>query len=176
MCIAVDQHRAGAASALAATEFGRHVADEITQRGQQIAAAIDEDRDIAAVMAELQGSLGHRYSFGPSYSCYASSYSWPVSSRRRWTPTTSRRYQALASESSIGEVPSDAAATAAAMLAASSARPSSARSAAFALTAVPAIAPSAVRAPLTRPPVNGSYAASVKTEPPLALLPANYGY
>src|SRR3984893_18722035 len=118
MCIAVDQHRAGAASALAATEFGRHVADEITERGQQIAAAIDEDRDMGVVMAELQGSLGHRYSLAPSYSCYASSYSWPVSSRRRWTPTTSRRYQALASESTIGEVPPEADATAAAMRAA----------------------------------------------------------
>src|SRR6202043_2392054 len=172
MCIAVDQHRAAAASALAATEFGRHVADEITQRGQQIAAAIDEDRDIAAVMAELQGSLGHRYSLGPSYSCYASSYCWPVSSRRRWTPTTSRRYQALASESSIGEVPSDAAATAAAMLAASSARPSSARSAVLARTAVAAIAPSAMRAPLMRPPLDGSCAASVTTEAPFGLMRA----
>ena len=60
--IAVDQYRAGAASALAAAEFGRQIADEIPQGGQQIAAAIDEDGDVAAVMAELQGGLGHRLS------------------------------------------------------------------------------------------------------------------
>jgi hypothetical protein len=42
---------------------------------------------------------------------YGLSYSCPVSRRRRWTPITSRRYQALANESLAGEVPSVAAAT-----------------------------------------------------------------
>src|SRR3984893_16648709 len=60
MRVAVDQHRAGATSALAATELGSHVADEIAQRRQQIDAAINEDRDIAAVMTKLQGGFGHR--------------------------------------------------------------------------------------------------------------------
>src|SRR5882724_9099271 len=72
-------------------------------------------------------------------------YTWPVSRRRRWTPTTSRRYQALASESLTGEVPSVAAATEAATLAASRTRPSSARSAALARTGAAAIAPSTMR-------------------------------
>jgi len=60
--IAVDQHCAGAASALAAAEFGGHVADQIAQGGQQIDAAIDEDGDLAAVMTKLQGGLGHGFS------------------------------------------------------------------------------------------------------------------
>src|SRR6266487_1661777 len=97
--IAVDQHRAGAASALAATELGSHVADGIAQDGQQIGAAIDEHGDIAAIVTKLQGGLGHGLS-------YTWPETWPVSRRRRWTPTTSRRYQALASESLTGEVPS----------------------------------------------------------------------
>src|ERR1700732_4333593 len=163
--IAVDQHRAGAASALAATEFGGHVADQFAQGDQQIDAAIDEDRDVAAVVTKLQGGLGHRC-------VLALSYCWPLSRRRRWTPTTSRRYQALASESSAGEVPSVTAATAAPILAASSARPSIARSAALARTGVAAIAPYAIRAPKTRPPLIGRCAASVTTAPPFGLMRA----
>src|SRR6266581_7664220 len=161
--IAVDQHRAGTASALAATELGSHVADGIAQGGQKIGAAIDEHGDIAAIVTKLQGGLGHGLS-------YTWPETWPVSRRRRWTPTTSRRYQALASESLTGEVPSVAAATAAETLAASSTRPSSARSAALARTGAAAIAPSAMRAPITRPPLVGRCAASVTTEPPFGLM------
>src|SRR5260370_24660308 len=60
--MAVDEHRTGAASALAATEFGRHVADEIAQGGKQIGAAIDEDGDVAAIVTKLQGGFGHKLS------------------------------------------------------------------------------------------------------------------
>ena len=70
MGLAVDQHRAGATSALAATEFWRHIADLIAQDGEQIGAAIDKDRDIAVVVTKLQGGLGHGLSlsafYGPS--------------------------------------------------------------------------------------------------------------
>src|SRR5260370_29719029 len=169
MRIAVDQHRTGAASALAATELGSHIADELAQGGKQINAAIDEDRSVATIVTKLQGGLGHRF-------CLALAYCWPVSRRRRCTPTTSRRYQALASESSTGEVPSVTAATAAAILAASSARPSIARSAALARTGVAAIAPSAMRAPTVRPPLIGRCAASVTTAPPFGLTRAILRY
>src|ERR1700688_3012376 len=163
--IAVDQHRAGATSTLAASGFGGHVADQFSQGGHQIDGAVDEDGDGAAVMTKLQGGLGHR--------CFlALPYCWPLSRRRRWTPTTSRRYQALASESSVGDVPSVTAATAASIFAASSARPSRARSAPLARTAVAAIAPSAMRTPMARPPLDGTCAASVTTEPPFGLMRA----
>src|ERR1700688_3133154 len=165
MRVAIDQHRTGAASALAATELGSYIADEFAQGDEQINAAIDEDRGVAAVVTKLQRGLGHGFFLAPSY-C------WPVSRRRRCTPTTSRRYQALASESSTGEVPSVTAATAAAMLAASSVRPSSARSAALARTGVTAIAPSAMRTPTARPPLDATCAASVTTEPPFGLMRA----
>ena len=59
MQLAVDQHTAGATAALAAAEFRRHIADQFAQSDQQIGAAIDEDRDVAAVMTKLQGGLGH---------------------------------------------------------------------------------------------------------------------
>ena len=63
MEFAVDQHAAGAAAALAAAEFRRHVADQFAQRDQQIGAAVDEDRDVAAVVTKLQGGLGHDRSY-----------------------------------------------------------------------------------------------------------------
>src|ERR1700733_5548124 len=103
---------------------------------------------------------------------YRLSYSWPVSRRRRWTPRTSRRYQALANESLAGDVPSVAAATAAVTLAVSSARPSIARSAALARTGIAAIAPYAMRAPTPRPPLDGTRAASVTSDPPFGLIRA----
>jgi hypothetical protein len=59
MQFAVDQHAAGAAAALAAAEFGRHVTDQLAQRDEEIGAAIDEDRDVAAIVTKLQGGLGH---------------------------------------------------------------------------------------------------------------------
>src|SRR5258706_4306183 len=133
MRLAVDQHGAGAAAALAATEFGRVVADAVAQRREQAGAAFDEDRDLAVVVFELQSSLGH--------DSYLPQASWPSSKRRRCTPTTSRRYQALAMASVAGEVPSAAAAIAAAIPDSSSIRPSSARSADFARIAVGAMAP-----------------------------------
>src|ERR1700744_6326376 len=104
MRFAVDQHRAGAASTLPAPELGRHVADQIAQGREQIGAAIDKHRDIAVVVTKLQGGLGHELSLSAflNWPCY----SWPVSRRRRWTPITSRRYQALAKESLAGDVPS----------------------------------------------------------------------
>src|SRR6266481_4802460 len=165
MRIAVDQHGAGPASALAATEFGSQIAQQLAQDGQQIDAAVDKDGGVASVVTKLQRGLGHEISL-------RFPYGWPESRWRRWTPTTSRRYQALASESSTGEVPSVTAATAAATLAASSACPSRARSAALARTAVAAIDPSAMRAPTTRPPLDGTCAASVTTEPPFGLMRA----
>ncbi len=64
MGLAVDQYRTGAAAALAAAEFGRHIADLIAQGGEQIGAAIDEDGDVAAVVTKLQRGLGHRFSLG----------------------------------------------------------------------------------------------------------------
>src|SRR5216684_4876055 len=165
MRIAVDQHRAGAASALAATEFGSYVAQQLAQDGQQIDAAVDKNGGVASVVTKLQRGLGHEISL-------RFPYGWPLSRRRRWTPTTSRRYQALASESSLGDVPSVTAATAASMFAASSARPSRARSAPLARTAVTAIAPSAMRTPMARPPLDATCAASVTTEPPFGLMRA----
>src|SRR5258708_9451492 len=59
MKLAVDQDRAGAAAALAAAELRRHVADRLAQRHEEVDATIHEDRDVAAVVAELQGCLGH---------------------------------------------------------------------------------------------------------------------
>ncbi|MET4770344.1 hypothetical protein ABIA28_002558 [Bradyrhizobium elkanii] len=56
---AVDQHAAGTAAALAAAELGRHVADQLAQRDQKVGAAVNEDRDVTAVMLKLNGSLGH---------------------------------------------------------------------------------------------------------------------
>src|SRR5271169_1589800 len=44
---ATKQHRAGAASALAATEFDRDVPNALPQRVEQIAAGVDEDGDLA---------------------------------------------------------------------------------------------------------------------------------
>ena len=61
MRLAVDRDRARAASSLAAAEFRGHVADEVAQGGKQIDASIDEDGDVAAVMAKLQGGLGHEF-------------------------------------------------------------------------------------------------------------------
>src|ERR1044072_8610619 len=110
MEFAVDQHAAGAAAALAAAEFRRHVADGFTQRDQQIDAAVDEKCDVAAVVTKLEGGLGH------------DAYSWPDSRRRRWTPTISRRYQALPSALSAGGTPSAATAAAALISASSRAR------------------------------------------------------
>ncbi len=94
MRLAVDQHGAGAAAALAATEFRRMIADALAQRGEQTVAALDEHRDLAAVVAELQRRLGHRRS-APR----------PSNRRRRCTPATSRRYQALAIGSVAGRGP-----------------------------------------------------------------------
>ena len=54
MQFAVDQHAAGAATALAAAEFRRHVADQFAQRDQQIDAAVDEQGDVAAVVTKLE--------------------------------------------------------------------------------------------------------------------------
>src|SRR5260221_14458185 len=66
MRIAVDQHRAGAASALAATEFGSHVAQQLAQDGQQIDAAVDKDGGVASVVTKLQRGLGHEISLALS--------------------------------------------------------------------------------------------------------------
>ena len=55
MRLAVDQHGADPAGALPAAEFRRGVADAIAQRGEQVRAAIDEHRDVVAVMLELDG-------------------------------------------------------------------------------------------------------------------------
>ena len=59
MGVAVDQHRTGAASSLAAAKLGSHIADEFAQGGKQINAAIDEDRRVAAIVTKLQRGLGH---------------------------------------------------------------------------------------------------------------------
>src|ERR1700752_1008808 len=59
MQLAVDQHAACAAPPLAAAEFGCHVADQLAQSDEQIGAAIDKNRDVAAVVTKLQSSLGH---------------------------------------------------------------------------------------------------------------------
>src|SRR6202020_2273993 len=120
------------------------IADLIAQGRKQPHASVDEDRHFAAVVSKLERRLCHAYLFLQP-SC-------PSSSRRRCTPTTSRRYHALAIASFAGEVPSAAAATAAATPASSSVLPSSARSAALARMAVGAIAPEAMRGPGTRPP------------------------
>src|SRR5829696_498412 len=160
MQFAVDQHAAGAAAALAAAEFRGHVADQFAERDQEIDAAVDEQRDVAAIVTKLEGGLGHDV------------YSRPDSRRRRWTPTISRRYQALPSALSAGDMPSVAAAAAALIAASSSERPSRARSAALARICVAAIEPSAMRAPDMRPPLTGRCAASVITEPPFGLMRA----
>src|SRR6202034_3852260 len=81
------------------------IADLIAQSRKQAHASVDEDRPLAAVVSKLERRLCHAYVFLQP-SC-------PSSSRRRCTPTTSRRYQALAIASVAGEVPSAAAATAA---------------------------------------------------------------
>jgi hypothetical protein len=64
MGITIDQHRAGAASSLAATEFRRHIAQQLAQGGQQIDATVDEDGDVASVMTKLQCGLGHKLFLG----------------------------------------------------------------------------------------------------------------
>src|ERR1044072_2482288 len=112
MHLAVDQHGADAAGALAAAELRRGIADAVAQRGEQARAAVDEHRDGAAVVL----GLDRRF------------HGVPLSRRLRCTAICSRRYQALASASVGGLVPSAAAATAAAMPLSSSTRPSSARS------------------------------------------------
>src|SRR6185503_3511223 len=104
------------AGTLAAAELRRGVADAVAQRDKQARATVDEDRDVAAVMLELDRRF----------------HGVPFSRRRRCTATISRRYQALASASVGGLVPSAAAATAAATPLSSRARPSSARSTDFA--------------------------------------------
>jgi len=55
---------------------------------------------LAVVVFELQSCLGHDSDLPQA--------SWPSNKRRRCTPTTSRRYQALAMASVAGEVPSAA--------------------------------------------------------------------
>src|SRR4051794_36259341 len=124
MGLAVNQDGASAAATLATTKLRRVIADTLAQRCEQAVAPIDEHRDLAAVVAELQWGLRH---------CQAPT---PSSRRRKCTPATSRRYHALAIGSVAGEVPSAAAATAAAMPVSSRLRPSSARSAALARIAV----------------------------------------
>src|SRR5262245_63116768 len=63
---AVDEHGADAAGALPAAVFRRGVADALAQRSEQIGAAVDEDCDVAAVVAELDRDLGHsRPPFSP---------------------------------------------------------------------------------------------------------------
>ena len=57
--LAVDQHGAHAAGALAATELGRHVADAAAQRVEQVLPAVDEHRLVGTVEAELHRCLGH---------------------------------------------------------------------------------------------------------------------
>src|SRR6202035_144683 len=127
------------------------IPDLVTQSRKEVHASIDKDRHLAAIVSKLYRRLCHAYVFLQP-SC-------PSSSRRRCTPTTSRRYHALAIASFAGEVPSAAAATAAATPDSSSVLPSSARSAALARMAVGAIAPYAMRAPETRPPTLGTCAA-----------------
>src|SRR4051794_28133100 len=154
---AVNQHRAGAAAALPAAEFRRVIAELLAQRDEQIGAGVDKQRDVAAVVTKLQRDL-HR----PS----------PFSNRRNCTGAASRRYQALASASSTGASPSSATFAAAAMVCASSGRPSSARSALLARKGVAPIAPKAMRAPATRPPLNGRCAAMLSTEAPFGFTRA----
>src|ERR1700735_4637779 len=113
------------------------IPDFVAQSRKQAHASVDEDRHLAAVVSKLYRRLCHAYAFLQP-SC-------PSSSRRRCTPTTSRRYQALAIASLAGEVPSAAAATAAATPASSSVLPSSARSAAMARMAGGALPPQGVR-------------------------------
>ena len=162
MKLAVDQHGAGAAAALAAAELRRHVADQLAQRHEQIDAAIDENRDVAAVVAELQGCLGHGDAT-PGRTAAA------ADARRRSRGDT-RRWRA---RRSAGDVPSAAAAAAArdgrgvertpfkrpfgGLARASASAPSSR---------------SAMRAPVMRPPLIGRCAASVITDPPFGLMRA----
>ena len=86
MRLAVDQHGADAAGALAAAEFGR-MSPSPRKVVEQIGAAVDEDRAIRAVVTKLDGHLGHRLRFLQDVS--------PASSRPRCTGNTSRRYHAL---------------------------------------------------------------------------------
>src|ERR1700735_2750049 len=109
------------------------IPDFVAQSRKQAHASIDEDRHFAAVVSKLERRLCHAYLFLQP-SC-------PSSSLRRCTPTTSRRYHALAIASFAGEVPSAGAAPAAATPDPSSVLPSSARTAALARMAVGAIAP-----------------------------------
>ena len=51
--LAIDQHRAGAAAALAAAELGRMIPDFVAQSRKEAHASIDEDRDLAAVVSKL---------------------------------------------------------------------------------------------------------------------------
>src|SRR5690606_7130041 len=125
---AVDQHRAGAAGALAAAVFRGEIPYPAAQHVEQVLAVLDEERLVGAVETELERLAGHGHLRSP------------VSSRPRCTPTTSRRYQAEASASVGGSMPSQATRAASAMVAASKLRPSTARSAAVARIGVGAIA------------------------------------
>src|SRR5690606_21462147 len=97
--LAVDEDRAGAAGALSAAELRGEVPDATAQHVEKVLTLLDEDRLLGAVEAELEGLLRHRH--------------LRSSRRRRWTPTTSRRYQPEARLSVGGSKPSAAARAAA---------------------------------------------------------------
>src|SRR5690606_36561313 len=140
---AVDQHGAGAAGTLATAVFRSEVPYPAAQNVEQVLAVLDEERLLGAVKAELERLAGHGHLRSAARS------------RPRWTPTTSRRYQAEASASVRGSIPSQARRAASAIVAASRLRPSSARSAAVARIGVVVIAAYAMRAPWMRPPESG---------------------
>ena len=161
MRLAVDQHAAGAAAALAAAEFRRHVADQFAQRDEQVGAAIDENARHRCRCDEIAGR------------------SWPYDlflTREQTTQMDADDLAAVpgAAERVVGRRCSfrGGSGCGARAVAASSARPSRARSAAGARICVGAIDPNAIRAPATRPPLIGRCAASVMTEPPLGLIRA----
>ena len=117
MRLAVDEHGADPAGALAAAVFRREVAEPAPQRREQVVGRIHEGGPVGPVEPELDGKLGHRV-----VSLLASR------SRPRCTGSTSRRYHSLAIASVAGRVPSAATWRAAPIAAASSGLPSRARS------------------------------------------------
>ena len=131
---AVNQHRAGAAAALPAAEFRRRVAELLAQRDEQIGrrhrrtarrrGRCDEIAAGSSWLTPRRSAIG------------ANARPRPRADTRR---SPARRRQAPS--------PSSAALAAAAIVAASSGRPSSARSALLARSGVAPIEPNAMRAP-----------------------------